>query len=165
MELIKDWKLIKAVVESAISSSKHCAIASVDSEGNPHVTPIGFVFLRDDGTGYYFEQYSKRLPTNYESNRNVCVMAVNSALPFWFKSLLKGRFESFPGVRLYGKVGDVRKATPAEIGTLKRRIGSARYLNGAQQIWNHLETVRDIKFHAVEPVKYPRMMQHLLENA
>lgn len=164
MELNKDWQLIKSVVESAISSSKHCSIASVDADGNPHITPIGFVFLRDDQSGYYFEQYSKRLPKNYESNRNVCVMAVNSALSFWFKSLLKGRFESFPGVRLYGKVGDVRKASSMEIAALKNRIGPAKYLNGAQQIWSGLETVRNISFHAVEPVKYPKMMQHLVAN-
>lgn len=164
MDLIKDWQLIKSIVESAISSSKHCSIASVDADGNPHLTPMGFVFLRDDGTGYYFEQYSKRLPKNYESNRNVCIMAVNSASPFWFKSLLKGRFESFPGVRLYGKVGDLRKANSTEIATLKRRIGPAKFLNGAQQIWSDLETVRDINFNAVEPVKYPKMMQHLVGN-
>ena len=164
MDIVKDWPLIKEIVYAGISSSKHCAIASVDADGNPHVTPIGFVFLRDDGTGYYFEQYSKRLPINYKSNRNVCVMAVNSALPFWFKSLLRGRFESFPGVRLYGKVGDVRKASDIEARALKQRIGSAKYLNGAQQIWNGLETVRDIEFHAAEPVKYPKMMQHLTGN-
>jgi len=164
MELKRDWQAIKSIVESAIASSKHCSIASVDAEGNPHVTPIGFVFLREDGTGYYFEQYSKRLPKNYESNRNICLMAVNSALPFWFRSLLKGRFEAFPGVRLYGKVGDTRKATAAEMLCLKKRIGPAKFLNGAQQIWSGLETVRDISFHGVEPVKYPKMMQHLVEN-
>ena len=162
MDISDDWPLIKSVVESAIASSKHCSIASVDAEGNPHVTPIGFVFLRDDGTGYYFEQYSKRLPKNYESNRNICILAVNSALPFWFKSLLKGRFESFPGIRLYGKAGEVRAARAAEIAALKRRIGSAKFLKGAQQIWSGLETVRDISFHAVEPVRYPKMMEHLV---
>lgn len=164
MELNKDWQLIKSVMESAISSSKYCSIASVDADGNPHVTPIGFIFLGDDQSGYYFEQYSKKLPQNYESNRNVCVMAVNSALSFWFKSLLKGQFYSFPGVRLYGKVGNTRKASSMEIAALKRRIGPAKYLKGAQQIWSGLETVRDISFHAVEPVKYPKMMQHLLVN-
>ena len=165
MDLKKDWQLIKSVVESGISSSIHCAIASVDADGNPHVTPIGFVFLRDDGTGYYFEQYSKHLPKNYETNRNVCVMAVNSGRSFWFKSLLYGRFESFPGVRLYGKVGDLRKANRAEIAAMNRRVGVARFLNGAKQIWSGLETVRDINFHAVEPVKYPKMMQHLVGSS
>jgi len=165
MDLKKDWLLIQSIVESAISSSKHCSIASVDANGNPHVTPIGFVFLGNDGTGYYFEKYSKQLPQNYATNRNVCLMAVNSSFIFWFKSLLKGRFESFPGVRLHGAVGDVRKATPAEISRLKRRIGVAKFLNGAKQIWSDLETVRDISFHCVEPVKYPKMMQHLTRNA
>lgn len=164
MELKKDWKLITSVVESAISSSKHCSIASVDAEGNPHITPIGFFFLREDGTGYYFEQYSKRLPKNYLSNENICVMAVNTATPFWLKSLLRGKFESFPGVRLYGKVGEARQANVVEIAALKRRVGMARFLNGAQQIWSGLETVRDIDFYAVEPVKYPKMMQHLVDQ-
>ena len=144
-----------------ISSSKHCSIASVDANGNPHVTPIGFVFLRNDGTGYYFEQYSKQLPQNYETNRNVCLMAVNSGFTFWFKSLLNGRFESFPGVRLHGIVDDIRKATPGEVAELKRRIGAVKFLSGARQIWSDLETVRDISFYGVEPVKYPKMMHHL----
>lgn len=164
MDLKKDWLLIQSIVESGISSSKHCSIASVDVDGNPHVTPIGFVFLRNDGTAYYFEKYSKQLPINYATNRNVCLMAVNSSFVFWFKSLLKGRFESFPGVRLHGVVGDSRKATPAEIAGLKRRIGAAKFLSGAKQIWSDLETVRDISFHRAEPVMYPKMMQHLTSN-
>lgn len=162
MDLQKDWGLIRTVFESGIHSSKHCSIASVDKSGNPHVTPIGFVFLRDDKSAFYFEKYSKNLPLNFEHNKNVCLMAVNSSFHFWFTSLRKGQFLSHPGVRLYGEVGELRQASTAEMGRLKKRIGLANYLKGSKLIWSNLTTVRDITLSSVEPVKYPKMMDHLL---
>ena len=57
MDMVKDWIKIKEVFDDCISSSKHAAIATVSPDGTPHVTPIGFIFLRDDCSAYYFEQY------------------------------------------------------------------------------------------------------------
>lgn len=48
MDLRTDWLAIKKVFEAGVRSSKHCAVASVDKQLRPHVTPIGFMFLRDD---------------------------------------------------------------------------------------------------------------------
>ena len=162
MDLHQDWDLIKSEFATALNASRHCAIGSVGADGNPHITPIGFVFMRDDKTLFYFEQYSKNLPLNYQTNRNVCVMVVNSAPSFWLSALVKGRFASFPGLRLYGEVGEARQASAEELEALRQRIGPLKFLSGARKIWSGLETVRDIRLHGVEPVRYPRMMEHLL---
>jgi hypothetical protein len=165
MDIRRDWQAIQQVFDAALASSKHCAIASVDVNGVPHITPIGFLFLRDDCSAYYFEQYSKRLPENYKSNANVCLMVVNSDSRFWFKALFTARFAALPGVRLYGRAGDLRPASAAELTALQRRIGPAKHLPGAKLIWSGLRTVRDIALDRVEPVRYPKIMEHLLEGA
>jgi len=161
MNIDKDWQLIRRIFESGVGSSKHCAIASVDEQDRPHVTPIGFVFLRDDATAFYFEQYSKALPANFKHNRHVCLMAVNSSLAFWLRSLLRGKFLSHPGIRLHGEAGELRAATPSELAQLRERIGAARWLRGSALIWAGLATVRDIKIIGAEAVRYPQMMEHL----
>ena len=160
MDLEADWNTIRHVFESGVRSSKHSAIGTVDADGNPHITPIGFAFLRDDRTAYYFEQYPKRLPLNLETHKNVC-MAVNSSPSFWLRSLLRARFLSHPGIRLYGEAGTLRPATAPELAQLNARIGLAKHLPGSKLIWSGLKAVRDIKLTAVEPVRYPRMMEHL----
>jgi hypothetical protein len=161
MDIQADWHLIQKIFDAGIKSSKHCAIASVDRHGAPHVTPIGFIFLRDDRTAFYFEQYTRALPDNFAHNKAVCLMVVNSGLRFWFQSLLVGKFSSHPGVRLHGEVGDARPARPAELATLQERIGGARSLKGSKLIWSGLQTVRDIRITGVSAVRYPRMMAHL----
>lgn len=165
MELENHWEEIKTVFNSGVTSSKYCAIATINHDGKPHISPIGFIFLKDDYTAFYFEEYTKAMPKNYESNKNVCLMAVNSGFLFWFKSLLKGKFVSGPGVRLYGKAGNLRKALPEEIEAYKSRVKSARILRGYNMIWSELETVREIKLESFEPVVYPKMMEHLWRKA
>ena len=165
MDIDRDWKEIVDVFNTGIKASKHAAIASVDANGCPTVTPIGFTFLNDNKSAYYFEQYSEAMPVNYEHNRNVCLLIVNTSTLFWAKSLFKGRFLSYPGIRLYGVVGDCRQATTREKERLSERVGRARLLKGSKLIWSGLETVRDIKLNSVRPIKYPKMMEHLLASS
>ena len=164
MDLESEWGEIARAFEAGIRSSKHCAIASVDEDGHPHVTPIGFVFLREDRTAFYFEQYPKRLPRNLAHDARVCLMTVNSRSSFWGRSLARGRFLDYPGMRLYGEVGTPRAATPPELERLRRRIGLLRLFPGSKLIWSGLQTVRDVKLTRVDPVVYPRMMEHLLAS-
>lgn len=161
IDLHQDWPVIKKTFEAGLRSSKHCAVASVDRLSRPHVTPIGFMFLRDDATAFYFEQHARTLPDNLAHNKQVCVLVVNSGLGFWLRSLVRGRFPAHPGVRLHGEVGELRPATPAELKALAARIGRARWLKGSRLIWSGLHTVRDIHFTGVAPVRYPRMMELL----
>ncbi|HKU41969.1 MAG TPA: pyridoxamine 5'-phosphate oxidase family protein, partial [Polyangiales bacterium] len=102
MDLRENWPQIERTFRAGISTSLHCAIATVGADGYPHVTPIGFVFLRDDCTAYYFEEYTQRIPHNLAHNPRVCLMTVNSDRWFWMRSLLRGKFAAPPGLRLLG---------------------------------------------------------------
>lgn len=161
MNIDTDWSSIRRIFESGIASSKHCSIASIDKDGRPHITPIGFIFLRPDQTAFYFEQYTTMLPANFAHCKQICLMTVNSGLRFWITSLLRGQFSSYPGIRLYGEAGQLRDAWPEEIAMLNTRIGKAKYLRGSKLIWTGLTKVRDVRLTSVEPVKYPSMMANL----
>ena len=162
MNIDKDWEEIEDIFDCCVSSSKHAAIATVDVDGNPHITPIGFVFLTGRKKAIYFEQYSKTLPTNYKVNSNVCLLLVNSSTFFWAKSLFKGRFSAYPGIRLYGEADELRSASEVEMKLLEARIGGAKLLKGSKLIWSGLKSVREINLTSVRPIEYPKMMEHLI---
>ncbi|MGE5423355.1 MAG: pyridoxamine 5'-phosphate oxidase family protein [Ignavibacteriales bacterium] len=62
-------------------------IGSVNNSGQPNVTPIGSLQLKDDCSGYYFDLFTKGLSDNLEQNDRVCVLFVETGTLFWFKSL------------------------------------------------------------------------------
>jgi hypothetical protein len=161
MELSDNWRQIKIAFERGIKSSRHSAIATVNADGSPHVTPIGFVFLRDDFSAYYFEEYAKQLPLNLAHNPRVCLLLVDSGSTFWLSSLFRGRFDSPPGIRLYGAAGERRVASEQEKAAYRARVRSVRKLRGYDLIWRDLNHVRDIKLERFEPVVYPKMTDHL----
>lgn len=161
MNIKTHWDEIKRVVERGQKSAIHCAIASVDQDGCPNVTPVGTVFLRDDQTGFYFDQYTNALAKNLTTNPNICLMTVNTKSSFWFKSLLKGQFSSPPGVRLYGTVGALRPATTEELAKIEKRIRPTRWMKGSRLLWSDFTHVRDIQFTSFRPVSYPVMMEGL----
>ena len=45
MEIGKHWKTIQTLFEHS-RSSLHYAVATVNADGFPHITPIGLLFLR-----------------------------------------------------------------------------------------------------------------------
>ena len=87
MDLKADWNIIRKHFNRSFSQNLFISIASVDSDNNPTVTPIGSLFLNDNQTGFYFEKYPTKLPANAKTNTNICALAVNSSKWFWFKSL------------------------------------------------------------------------------
>jgi hypothetical protein len=161
MDLRDNWKQIKIAFEAGIKTSRHCAIATVSADGYPHVTPIGFLFLRDDFTAFYFEEYAKQLPLNIAHDPRVCLLLVNSGAAFWLRSLYKGRFASLPGIRLRGIAGERRLATEDEKVAYRARVKSVRWLKGYDLIWRDLNHVRDVRLSSFEPVVYPKMTDHL----
>ncbi|MGS0526996.1 pyridoxamine 5'-phosphate oxidase family protein [Zobellia nedashkovskayae] len=78
MELIAEWNKIRKHFNKSFSSNFYVSVASVDSENNPTVTPIGSMFLNDNQTGFYFEKFPSKLPKHAEENPNVCLLGVNS---------------------------------------------------------------------------------------
>src|SRR5512143_398530 len=101
MELtVNEWGAVQKIFDSAFKSSFHFSIATLNQDGSPHVTPIGSLILRDDLSGFYFEEYAGALPRNLRHDKRVCVMAVNSGKWLLLKSFVLGKFIAPPGVRL-----------------------------------------------------------------
>ena len=153
MELIANWKDIKSLFNRSFHSSFHFAIATVTENGDPHATPIGSLILGKPGRGFYFEKkFTKHLPLNFEHNKKVCVLAVNSSRWFWLKSLIVGRFASPPALRLHGVAGPLREATEAEAALFQKRVKRVRFSRGHALMWRNMRMVRDIAFTGIEPV-------------
>jgi len=149
----KQWPAIRQLFWRALLSSIHYAIASVDEDGNPHVTPIGSVILRDPGVAIYFERFTTALPNNLAHNNKVCILAVDSRRLFWLRSLVTGRFATPPAIRLYGTVGKLRKATDAELQLWRARVRPAKLTRGYRRIWADMTMVREIHItHAKEMI-------------
>lgn len=161
MDLERNWTRVRAAFEAGIATSRHAAVATVSADGFPHVTPIGFVFLRDDRTAFYFEEYAQRLRENLERDPRVCLMTVDTGAWFWLKSLVKGRFDSPPGVRIKGIAGARRPATDDEKAAYRARVRSLRSTRGYELIWRDLSHVRDIRLESFAPVVYPGMTEGL----
>jgi len=89
------------------------------------------------------------------------VMAVNSGLGFWLKSLLKGKFQRPPALRLYGEVGELRQASEKELALWQKRVKSARFTKGHKLMWRDMSMVRDITFTRVEMVKIGKMTSNI----
>lgn len=157
MEIGDNWPSIQKIFDEGFKSCFHFAVATVSPDGLPHVTPIGGLFLRDDRTGFYFEEFPSRLFANLAANPRVCVMAVNADKLFWGKALMDGRFPSAPGVRLQGTTGAVREATTAEMAFWEKKFGFARALKGYKIMWEGMHRVRDITFYGYEPLELGEM--------
>ena len=144
------WQHICKVVNDAQKAAMHCSIATVDAQLQPTITPIGTLFLRENQSGFFF---TESLQQNLPQNSKACIQAVNSSRLFWLKSLFKGQFSDYPGVRLYVEVGDLRLANAEELAQISRRIQILKWTKGSQFIWSDFTHVRDFRW-----VKYPNMI-------
>ncbi len=157
MDINNDWDKIRKHFNRSFGTNFHISVASVDSENNPTVTPIGSLFLNDNRTGFYFEKYPSKLPDHAKSNPRVCLLGVNSGRLFWIRSLFKGRFSNYPAVKLYGVLGEKRKATEKELKRLNRRMKTTKLLKGNTYLWKHMENVRELRFDRAEKINLGRM--------
>ena len=161
MDIIKNWPQIRKHFNNSFRTNFHAAIASVNKENMPDVTPVGSLFLNHDQTGFYFEKYTTTLPENAEYNKNICILGVNSNMWFWLRSLFKGRFNTYPAVKLYGKLGERRQATDKEIIRLNKRMKASRGLKGNSYLWGDMLYVRDITFTYSKVTNLGKMTEHL----
>ncbi|MBW2564118.1 MAG: pyridoxamine 5'-phosphate oxidase family protein [Deltaproteobacteria bacterium] len=157
MDVTENWEDVKELFKKSFKSSFHYAIATVNEDGGPHVTPIGSLILGKLGYGFYFEEFPRQLPNNFKINKQVCVLAVNSSRWFWFKSLVAGRFSSPPAVRLHGTVGEIREATEKEIKLWHNRVKPVSFSKGHAMMWTNMKMVREIEFTRIEPVHMGEM--------
>ncbi len=157
MDLSSNWDKIRLHFNKSFRSNFHVSIASVTSDNIPTVTPVGSLFLNNDQTGFYFEKYPTKLPMYSKINKKICVLAVNSNRWFWINSLFKGRFSSYPGIKLYGKLGEKRKATEIDIKRLNRRMKMTKGMKGHKYLWGSMTIVREITFTKAEQINLGEM--------
>ena len=161
MNIKTDWHKIRKHFNKSFASNFYVSIASVDSENNPTVTPIGSLFLNDNQTGFYFEKFPSKLPEHAKSNPKVCLLGVNSGRIFWIKALFKEKFADFPAMKLYGELGEIREATEKETKRLNRRMKATNGLKGNTYLWKKMEFVREIKFTKAEKINLGKMTAEL----
>ena len=161
MNIGKHWKTIQMVFQESYDSSLHYAVATVNDDGSPHVTPIAALFLRENKTGFYFEEFSVIMASNLNQSPRICILAVNSDKSFWRNSLLAGKCETPPSVRLMGTAGERREATEEEVSMWQKRVAFARGIKGYDIIWKNLRMVRDVYFDSFEPVLLGEMTRDL----
>ena len=154
----QEWQHIGKVMNDAQKAAMHCSIATVDAQLQPTITPIGTLFLRENQSGFFFDTYTESLQQNLPQNSKACIQAVNSSRLFWLKSLFKGEFSDYPGVRLYVEIGDLRLANAEELAQISRRIQILKWTKGSQLIWSDFTHVRDFTVQSFRWVKYPKMM-------
>ncbi len=159
MDIHANWKEIRKHFNRSFSTNFHVSIASVDKEGNPTVTPIGSLFLISNQTGFYFEKFPTKLPENSKVHTAICVLAVNSSAFFWLISLFKGKFDAYPAIKLYGQLGEKRKATDTEIDKLNTRMRTTKWLKGNAYLWGKMEFVREITFTKAEKINLGKMTE------
>lgn len=161
MNIIDNWSEIRKHFNRSFRSNYYVSIASVDAENQPTVTPIGSLFLNSNQMGFYFEKYPIKIPNNAITNSKVCVLAVNSNVWFWLKSLFKGKFSKYPAIKLYGTLGERKKATETEFNRLNRRMQTTKGFRGNKYLWSDMQWVRDITFNKAEKINLGIMTQHL----
>ena len=161
MDLIENWDKIRTHFRASIRSNLHVAIASVCEDGTPTVSPVGSLFLNDNQTGFYFEKYVTKLPQNVSNREQICVLGVNSSKLFWLRTLFKGKFDRYPAVKLYGKLGLKREATEKEKSRLNRMVRSTNWLKGNKYLWSEMPFVREISFHKAEKINLGKMTNDL----
>jgi hypothetical protein len=157
MNVVDNWSRIRRLFRHAFRSSLHFSMASVTPEGFPHVTPIGSLILREPGHAIYFEEFTTRMPYNFATNQNVCVLAVRTGSLFWLTSLLRGSFETPPAIRLHGQVGQARAATKDECALWRRRVRRLSLTKGHRMMWADMRVVRDVHFIRAEGVRMGAM--------
>jgi hypothetical protein len=154
---LSHWTELKRLAGSSFNTSLHFAIATVNSDGTPHVTPIGSLILGTPGEGYFFEVFADRLCDNLDRGSAVSVLGVISSPSLWIGALIAGRFKSPPAFRLMGVAGARRGSTKAERRRWQSKVRLLRFLKGYESLWGNLDTVRELHFHSLEPVRLGAM--------
>ncbi len=159
MDIITNWADIRKHFNNSFRTNFHVSMASVEKDNNPTVTPIGSLFLNNNQTGFYFEKFPTKLPENSNINRQICVLGVNSSIIFWLTSLFIGKFKSYPAIKLYGELGERRKATVIEKKRLNSRMLITKWLKGNKYLWGEMEFVREIRFTKAEKINLGKMTE------
>ena len=61
MDIKQHWKTIRKIVNQANRSNRFCAVATVNPDGSPRISPIGSLILGEAGESLLF----RRVPQEY----------------------------------------------------------------------------------------------------
>ena len=157
MDIVKNWPKIRKHFNQSFRTSFHVSVASICSDNQPTITPIGSLFLNQDQTGFYFEKFPTKLPKYAHINNKVCVLGVNSSQWFWLWSLMRGKFGQYPAIKLYGKLGKNRPATEPEVSRLRMRMKATNGTKGNKYLWSDMDSVREVEFQQAEMINLGKM--------
>lgn len=160
-DLQAHWPWIVRHFEKGLKRSIFYTFATVNADGSPHLAPYASLVLNDDCTGYYSDVFPNRMSRNLADDARVCIMAVDCGMWYWLKGLVLGRFDHWPGIRLYGTVDKSREARPGEVERWMVRVRRFKPFKGYNLMWKGIHTVRDIRFTRYEPVRVGPMTRHL----
>ena len=148
------WSRARRIVHRGLRSSLHGAVASVDGDGHPHVTPIGSLMLqREPGRAVYFDVLNARLARNVDADPRVTILVVDSSRRTWARGMLRGRFDPPPGVQLRAIVGSRRAAAPAELARFRDAVGPLARTRGGRALWADVRHARDVQIEAIRWVR------------
>jgi hypothetical protein len=147
-QLARHWSAIRALHRDADGA----VVASLNDDGSPHMTPIGSLVLRRDGTGYFIEAFARRLPHNIERDDRLSVLIADSRQSVFLAGLVRGRFRRPLAVRLIGRAGERRLLSPEELSRFRRAVRWLRWTRGYGRLWSDLRYAREIVFDGFEPV-------------
>ena len=131
----------------------YCVFATVNEDGSPRVAPYSSLILGENKQGFYFDEFSQHLSKNLERDQKVCILLLKNNKWFWVKTVLFGKFDHAPGIRLMGTVGEKREATTQEINAFKKPLRKLKFFKGYKPLWGVMKHGRDIHFESFEPVK------------
>lgn len=150
-QIRKFWGAASRVTASP--NMPYCVFATVDGDGSPRVAPYSSLILGKQKQGIFFDEFSHQLSKNLDRNNNICVLLVKTNKWFWIKTVLFGKFDHAPGIRLMGSVGEKRRATTQELRAFKKPLRKLRIFIGYNPLWGVMTHVRDIYFESFEPVE------------
>ena len=155
------WPWIVQFFKKSLARNGFYTFATADLEGRPHMAPYASLVLNGDCTGFYSDVLPRRMASNLKKNQRICIMAVNIGTWYMLKGLFRGRFDRWPGIRLYGTVGQNRLASPQELDRWLIRVKRFKRFKGYDLLWKDIRTVRDIHFTDFEPLHLGPMTHHL----
>ncbi len=142
-----------ATQATASPALPYCTFSTVNEDGSPRVAPYTSMILGENKQGFYFDELSHSTSSNLERDQRICVLIVKNNKWFWIKTVLLGRFDHPPGIRLMGKVGKKREATEQEINAFKKPLSPLKFFKGYEPIWGFMKHGREIHFNEFETVK------------
>ena len=154
-DYMSHFKIIKDLVKNSL----YCSISTITKDGLPHSSPIGSVYIENEDQGYFIEMFTKGFVN--QSGSKACILAVNTSLLFWLKSLIFGQFKTPPGVRLLVTLGDRREISDIERNRFRKRVRPFKKLKGHKLMWSSANYVRPFSIDKVIPVSIGKMTKHL----